>query len=61
MKNSISQLEEHMKLKLSPTLVILGLFLFKVGVFDNIRSIAHHHDDNLRGPSSERDRNFSIR
>ncbi len=50
-----------MKLKLSPTLVILGLFLFKVGVFDNIRSIAHHHDDNLRGPSSERDRNFSIR
>jgi len=50
-----------MKLKLSPTLLILGLFLFKVGVFDNFRKIAHHSNENVRMPSAEKSKLTGIR
>jgi hypothetical protein len=50
-----------MKLKLTPTLVILGLFIFKVGVIDGVRNFGHHTNGSGRGPSSERSMPVAIR
>ncbi len=40
-----------MKRKFHPIYIILGLFLFKVGILDNVRNIGHH--SNGRYVSSE--------
>lgn len=37
MDHIVTQYRELMKSKLNPVYIIIGLFLFKVGVIDNIR------------------------
>ncbi|MDO9182112.1 MAG: hypothetical protein Q7U04_06875 [Bacteriovorax sp.] len=36
-----------MKSKLNPIYLIVGLFLFKVGVIDNFRNMGHHQNDRI--------------
>jgi hypothetical protein len=50
-----------MNLKLTPVFIILGLFIFKVGVLDNFRNYGHHSGTDIKFPSPERARHFSIR
>jgi hypothetical protein len=50
-----------MKLKLTPALVILGLFVFKVSIIDGVRNFGHHTNGSTRGPSSERSMPLAIR
>jgi hypothetical protein len=50
-----------MKLKLNVTFLILGLFIFKVGVFDSFRRLAHHSNENVRMPSAEKSKLVGIR
>jgi hypothetical protein len=40
-----------MKSKLHPVYIIVGLFLFKVGIIDNFRNFGHH--SNARYVASE--------
>ena len=40
-----------MKSKLNPVFIIVGLFLFKVGVVDSFRNMGHHN--NSRSLASE--------
>lgn len=49
----ITQEREYMKPKLHPIYIIVGLFLFKVGIVDNMRNIGHHHPDRYVASSAE--------
>jgi hypothetical protein len=48
-----------MKSKLNPIYLILGLFLFKVGVIDNFRNFGHHNSG--RAMASEVSQNNYMR
>jgi len=52
---SITQCREYMKPKLHPIFIIVGLFLFKVGIVDNMRHFGHseHEREQARTIASE--------
>lgn len=46
-ENIITQTLEHMKSKLNPVFLILGLFLFKMVVLDNYRFNSNNNSSNV--------------
>jgi len=50
---SITQCREYMKPKLHPIFIIVGLFLFKVGIVDNMRNFGHTDHAQARYVASE--------
>ena len=49
----ITQCREYMKPKLHPIFIIVGLFLFKVGIVDNMRHFGHSEHAQARYVASE--------
>lgn len=44
----ITHSREYMKSKLHPLIIMVALFLFKVGIVDNMRNIGHSEKTNAR-------------
>lgn len=44
----ITHSREYMKSKLHPLIIMVALFLFKVGIVDNMRNLGHSDKTNAR-------------